>query len=177
MFCNRDDAKARRFIWLRQMSNEKRRKGVRSTRTVAPSRRRGYKKTSSEAARMNLNQGYLTTWDSAQFVSNRLQALDHHSDQTPQVFRFVGCKFFPFSNRKLPNDHPCHQLPQLLVFLQTIGDPILAPLFGEGLVHAMPLADVRPKTCHEQIVLELEDLTQGLILKKLGWSRCRGIEL
>jgi len=43
IFCNRDDATARRFIWLRQMWDVKRRKGVRSTHIVAPSRRRGYK--------------------------------------------------------------------------------------------------------------------------------------
>jgi hypothetical protein len=38
MFYNRDDATARRFIWLRQMRDVKRRIGVRSTLTVAPSR-------------------------------------------------------------------------------------------------------------------------------------------
>ena len=43
MFFNRDDATARRFIWLRQMCDVKRREGVRSTHNVAPSRRRGYK--------------------------------------------------------------------------------------------------------------------------------------
>jgi len=49
VFNNRDDATARRHIWLRQMSDVKRRKGVRSTHIVAPSRRRGYKKNSSGA--------------------------------------------------------------------------------------------------------------------------------
>jgi len=41
MFCNRDDATARRFIWQSQMSDVKRRKGVRSIplrRAVASSR-------------------------------------------------------------------------------------------------------------------------------------------
>jgi hypothetical protein len=42
VFNNRYDATARRFIWLRQMRDVKRRKSVRSTHFVAPSRRRGY---------------------------------------------------------------------------------------------------------------------------------------
>jgi hypothetical protein len=42
-YCNRDDATARRLIWLRQMGDVKRRKSVRNTLFVAPSRRRGYK--------------------------------------------------------------------------------------------------------------------------------------
>ncbi|WP_353480485.1 hypothetical protein [Haliscomenobacter sp.] len=41
-FYNRDDATARRVIWLRQMRDVKRREYVRSTLNVAPSRRRGY---------------------------------------------------------------------------------------------------------------------------------------
>jgi hypothetical protein len=41
-FNNRDDATARRFIWLRQMRDVKRLKSVRSALFVAPSRRRGY---------------------------------------------------------------------------------------------------------------------------------------
>jgi hypothetical protein len=42
-FYNRDDTTARRFIWLRQMRDVKRRKNVRSTLFVAPSCRCGYK--------------------------------------------------------------------------------------------------------------------------------------
>jgi hypothetical protein len=42
VFNNRDGATARRFIWLRQMRDLRRRKGVRSTLSVVPSRRRGY---------------------------------------------------------------------------------------------------------------------------------------
>lgn len=62
VFYTRDDATARRVIWLRQMRDEKRRECVRSTLNVAPSHRRGYKtrfgaaKSKTPSNQKNANQ-------------------------------------------------------------------------------------------------------------------------
>lgn len=75
MFDNRDDATARRLIWLRQMRDVERRKDVRSTDNVAPSRRRGYHKKQLSCEKISITKNSFLAKSFSQIKIKKLSFL------------------------------------------------------------------------------------------------------